>query len=272
MLQRLDWKFKKRHHLFEIGDQPWLPRYFRDELRDFLGASHRVMGYYKPLAKVLADELRKSGQREVVVLGGGGVLPIQLLQKELRLRHKLEVKFYLTDLYPVPGQIKHLKADDDIVCVEEPVNMLQIPPTYRGLRLIVNAFHHLKPEQAEATLQAAYESGTSICVFEFTRNSFLGVFTSMFYPLFNLVIAPLIRPFRLSRLALYYVIPVLPLLHSFDGLMSNFRTYGKEEFREMVRPFVRTDYEWEHLEPIAPLHPTLLTIFVGRPLSSENKS
>lgn len=264
MIQKWDLNFRKRHQVFEFGDQHWLPSFTRDGIRSFLNATHQVMGYYKPWAKVLAQTLQETGQNEIVVLGGGGIHLCQLLQKELRTQYGMNIKFYLTDLYPVQGQSKYLDAEDDIVCIDEPVNMLNVPSHLKGLRMIAVAFHHLAPEQAKAALKDSYDKGAPICVFEYTKNSLIGVISSALYPIFNLLIAPLTRPFRFSTFLLSYVIPYFPIILSIDGLCSNLRTYSKEELREMTSPLSKPDYQWVVMDQIAPLHPTTLTTLIGQ--------
>jgi len=49
-----------------------------------------------------------------------------------------------------------------------------------------------------------------------------------------LLFTPFIRPFRSSRLALTYLVPLIPLLVLFDGTMSFLRLYLEDELRELV--------------------------------------
>jgi hypothetical protein len=271
MLSYLDISFRRRHQVFEFGDQPWLPSIFRDGIRGFLDCTHRVMGYYKPWASILAEVLRTTGQREIVVLGGGGLVFCQLLQDELRKRHQLDVKIYLTDLYPVPGLASKLRAGDNIVVVQESINMLKVPPSLKGVRLIVNAFHHLSPEQAVAVLEDAHQQNSAICICEYTRNSLVGVISSFLYPFFNWLIAPGVSQARLSTLFFTYIVPVFPLMLAIDGLMSNCRSYSTYEFKAFTSKFKTNSYQWSWRENHTLLHPTVLTTFIGLPPVSEFK-
>ncbi|HXM61951.1 MAG TPA: hypothetical protein VN950_13935, partial [Terriglobales bacterium] len=56
-----------------------------------------------------------------------------------------------------------------------------------------------------------------------------------------------IRPFRWSRLLWTYLIPVIPLVLLFDGVVSCLRTYRPQELREMVEKLKppSCQYQWE---------------------------
>ena len=60
-----------------------------------------------------------------------------------------------------------------------------------------------------------------------------------------LVTTPFVRPFRWSRLILTYLLPILPLLCLWDGIVSCLRTYSPRELRQLVRDLESDDYRWE---------------------------
>ena len=63
-----------------------------------------------------------------------------------------------------------------------------------------------------------------------------------------------------------YLIPAIPLVTTFDGIVSCLRTYTPEELREMVEQLERADdYQWDiGIEPISFL-PVGVTYLVGYP-------
>jgi hypothetical protein len=259
-----DYLFAHRKTVFELGDMAWYPKSLRDGLRAFLNATHRVMQYHKVWAEVLADVLRTSGLRQVVVLGGGGGHLSVLIQRELRETHGLDISFVVTDLNPVRDGPKALGDVRNFDYVAAPVNMTDVPGNFKGVRVVFNAFHHLNPAQARATLAGAYEAKTPICVFEYTMNSWVGVLSSAAYPFFNMLIAPFVRPFKWSHLLLTYAVPLYPLAIAFDGLMSNLSTYNRREFLEMTAD-LKNRYSWTVEYRSIRRHPTPLTCLVGMP-------
>ena len=52
-------------------------------------------------------------------------------------------------------------------------------------------------------------------------------------PIVVLLLTPAIRPFRWSRLFWTYVIPAVPALVLFDGIVSCLRIYSPEELRAL---------------------------------------
>jgi hypothetical protein len=56
---------------------------------------------------------------------------------------------------------------------------------------------------------------------------------------------PRIRPFRWSRLLWTYLIPIIPLVLLFDGVVSCLRTYRPQELREIVDKLSCSQYRWE---------------------------
>lgn len=107
------------------------------------------------------------------------------------------------------------------------------------------SFHHFPPEQARAVLQNAVDDGQNIGVFEMTKRNLLTMALMLPWALLPFFFTPWIRPFRWSRLFWTYVIPMVPFVFLFDGIVSCLRTYRPEEMREMVGKLAATGYQWE---------------------------
>jgi hypothetical protein len=59
------------------------------------------------------------------------------------------------------------------------------------------------------------------------------------------VFTPLVRPFQWSRLLWTYVIPIIPFVLLFDGVVSCLRTYGSRELKELTEELSGEEYQWE---------------------------
>jgi len=99
------------------------------------------------------------------------------------------------------------------------------------------------PAEARAILADAVQRGEGIGVFELARRAPLEIAVVTLTWLGTLVSAPFIRPWRWSRLAWTYLPPVLPILGTFDGVVSCLRTYSQAELKDLVRGL--DTYEWE---------------------------
>jgi hypothetical protein len=74
-----------------------------------------------------------------------------------------------------------------------------------------------------------------------------------------------VRPFRWQYIALTYLIPVMPLLLSWDGSVSALRTYKPKELDALIESLGETGYHWERGVRRAPFSPFPVTYLVGYP-------
>ncbi len=108
-----------------------------------------------------------------------------------------------------------------------------------------------------------------IGIFEPVDRSVLSIVSMLLLvPLSTLLVTPLIRPFRRSRLVFTYLIPVLPLLIVFDGTVSCLRVYSPDELRELVAGIDALDYEWQIGTERVPRTTNTLTYLIGTPVSA----
>jgi len=80
-----------------------------------------------------------------------------------------------------------------------------------------------------------------------------------------LVVTPFIRPFRWSRLLWTYLIPLVPMVTLFDGLVSCLRTYSIEELRDLAARLDANDYLWDIGTVKSTSSPIPITYLIGVP-------
>ncbi|HEY0778477.1 MAG TPA: hypothetical protein VGD56_10985 [Gemmatirosa sp.] len=120
-----------------------------------------------------------------------------------------------------------------------------VPADLAGFRAMFSAFHHFAPPAACRVLADAASRGVGIAIFEATRRDPWALLLMCLTPLFVLVITPVIRLFRWSRLLLTYVVPVIPLAVLVDGVVSCLRTFTPAELRALAEASVPTGYAWQ---------------------------
>ena len=82
---------------------------------------------------------------------------------------------------------------------------------------------------------------------------------------------PFIRPVRVSRLLLTYVVPVVPLCTWWDGMVSCLRAYSPEELSGLVESLPDNDYLWDIGRlPVAGA-PISLVYLIGRARSTAGE-
>jgi hypothetical protein len=257
----------KRLHLFEFEDLPWFPAVVRDAMTDLLGKAIEVGRINPPVVPLRAAALRTTGDRSILDLCSGGGGPVPGLRKLLARDHGLDVEVRLSDFYPNVAAFERIcRGQEGRVTFEpEPVDATCVPGELRGFRTMFTCMHHFKPAQAQAILRDAWAGDRGIGVFEFTERSAAGLAQMALSPLSAAILTPFVRPFRWSRLALTYVVPVVPALFMFDGVVSQLRTYTPDELRAMTRKLQRRDYRWEIGHVKHPLMPGKVSYLLGLP-------
>ncbi|HET9503524.1 MAG TPA: class I SAM-dependent methyltransferase [Hymenobacter sp.] len=240
-----------RLHLFEFEDQPWFPAVLRAGQMDYLRFMISNLGTYRPVAPLLADALRQTNQSQLLELGAGAGGGTETVLAALRqqLAAPPGLRLLLTDLYPQPAAWADVarRTAGAIRGHAAPVNALAVPADLPGFRVVFSAFHHFAPPQAEALLRDAVARSAGIGVFEGAAKSWLEIALALtVLPVAQLLLTPLFRPFRLSRLVFTYLLPLIPLTTIWDGVVSIFRMYPPAQLLALAQ---RADpagrYHWQ---------------------------
>ena len=236
----------RRLHLFELEDQAWLPGVVRDAATGYLRLAAKVTGQPRRLLPVLRAALQKTGVRHIVDLcsGGGGSLVAMVPDLE---REGIDVRICLTDLYPNSPALKEIsrRSPDRIEFEAHPVDARAVPRKLVGLRTLFNGLHHFRPEDAQAVLADAVRAREPIVACEIVRRHPLAIFLILLSPLLVVLIVPFLRPFDWRWLPLTYLIPVIPLVIVWDGVVSCLRAYSHDELRALVDAIDAPNYTWE---------------------------
>jgi hypothetical protein len=251
-----------RFHLFEFGDQEWFPQVLRDAETAYLAAAYRTLPLPRVWAEKISTLFRYGEPGEVLDLCSGCGGPMPLILKELEIRG-LHVQVRLTDAFPSLRPT----ADSRISWVTEPVDATNLLPTLTGVRTMFTAFHHFRPDKAKGILKTAFDSGRAICIFEGGSGTLLGMATMVLVPFNVLALMPFVRPLRWSHLLFTYLIPVIPLVLFWDGIVSMLRIYSPKQMLEMTEDMRRSDYGWEiGLISVRGI-PGGLPYLIGRPIA-----
>lgn len=252
----------------ELEDLSWFPAVLRDAATAYLRFALAMSGHARILAGRLAEALRATGETRIVDLcsGGGGPYPALL---DGLAEQGIAATATLTDRYPNLPAFRDVAdaSGGRVDYASESVDATAVPAHLTGFRTLFNSFHHFRPGAARSILADAVRARRPIAVLEVVgREPFL-LFAILLAPLVVLAVMPRVRPRRWSWLFFTYVVPLVPLLVLFDGIVSCLRVYSPDELRELVAGLGGEDWRWEigqlRLGP-APAHATFL---VGRPLT-----
>ena len=259
----------KRLHLIEIEDQNWCPKAIRNGITDILRFNLNTGKIYHPIIPLFKQTLEKTGCSQVIDLCSGGGGPWPSLLNALDDNQQLHVHF--TDKYPNTETLQNVKQrfNERVTVHSDSHDATNLSLELKGLRTLFTSFHHFTPDGARSILQDAVTKNQAIAIFEFTHRSPLAIFLMLFAFVAVFFVAPFARPFRWSRLLFTYLIPLLPLIGTFDGIVSCLRTYKPDELRDMVASLEGNDgYHWEIGE-----HknggPIPITYLIGYPTTAD---
>lgn len=236
-----------RTHLFEIAEQSWCPFAIRSGVTDFLSFSEVLGRYFDPVADRIGDLLLRLDCHSIVDLASGSGGPSIELNRQLNARLSNRIQSTLTDLFPNEDLAAILGNDPDLhvhYCTE-PVDARQVPTSLQGFRTMFASFHHFRPGDAQIILRDAVENGAGICVAEFTTRDAVNLLLLCLGPIYVFILTPFIRPFRWSRLLFTYLLPIIPFIILFDGVISWLRTYSKEELSAIVQSLEASNVTWD---------------------------
>jgi hypothetical protein len=275
----------RRIQFIEIHEQPWFPSSLRDDITDTLHFGFNLLKVYAPILPLLETALEAtrgpndSGQsdngRSVVDLCSGGGGPWLDVSRRLNSREPggavpgVHIQISLTDKYPNVGAFQKVRvtSEDRITFYPGSVDAMNVPLELKGLRTMFTSFHHFSPEEARAILQNAVDAGEGIGIFEATSRAPLTIGLVFAWVLLLFFGTPWIRPFHWSRLLWTYLVPIIPLVLLFDGVVSCLRTYQPQELREMIGKLTasKCQYQWEIGKLSGAIGGAPITYLIGYP-------
>jgi hypothetical protein len=253
-----------RIQFIEIHEQPWFPSFLRDEVTDALQYGLGFLKAYAPIGPMLQSALASLSNRSIVDLCSGGGGPWLDLSRNLNGSARSH-QICLSDKCPNLRAFQNVRAasGNRITFRTESVDAMKVPRELTGFRTIFSSYHHFPPEEARAVLQDAVDAGESIGIFEVTRRAPWAIGLMFPWALLVFVSTLWVRPFRWSRLFWTYVVPIVPFVVLFDGVVSCLRTYRPQELREITGKLTGREYQWEVGELLEAHSIATITYLIG---------
>lgn len=222
--------------LFEFMDHPKTPRVLRETLLDVLDYCNTD---FRPYYRTIAQKIRAIARERrltTIVEPGAGYAP---LTRALAEPNSEQLTLIPCDLFPETETWQRLENQygTKVQPVYEPVDFTvrrEWPPG-TGIVLCA-ALHHIPQPLRRNTLMALHDSADCVLIFEPVRKTAF----SMFLVLFALIPALLTpafrmhRPGRLRRTLFCWLIPLVPLMFVWDGLVSCLRQWSPAEWTDFI--------------------------------------
>ena len=235
-----------RIQAFEFCDQRWLHGVWREAYMDGLSFLFKLGGVYRGMHVPYGRWAAAAGHNRVLDLASGNGGPAETILASAQENRIAMPMVVLSDLYPdlaafqrlkeaYPGRIDYAAEKTDAIAA----------PARAELVSICTAFHHFPPDLARKFMANVGEGSEGIFITEvFSRN-----LLSPLLPLLNLF--PLMvscffaRRLSWRKIAITALVPIIPLMIMFDGIVSALRSYRAEEILEMVPEAQRREWQWE---------------------------
>jgi hypothetical protein len=235
----------RRVQLIEIHDQAWFPAFLRDLVTDDLQALLNIGKPYRAILPQLREAIERTGADRVLDLcsGAGGPWPWLVGDFE---RRGSRIRVDLSDKYPNTNAQERAKGNlAQLHYHSESVDATRVPRELPGFRTLFTSFHHFPPEQARAILRDATASGQGIGVFEIPGRRPLTLLLLALIPIADILLVPFLRPLSVKQLVWRWLIPIVPLVLFFDGIVSCLRAYSPGELRGLIAYLSDAEYAWK---------------------------
>ena len=259
----------RRIQFIELHEQPWFPRFLRDDVTDTIQCALNFSAAYASIVPLFRRALQSAGGHSVIDLCSGAGGPWRDLARRLG-REVAGFHVFLTDKFPNVAAFRNVTGASHVSIgfCEQSVDARAVPAELAGFRTFFSAFHHFAPAEARAIIRNTVDAKQGIGVFEITRRSVPALLAMVLWALSPLVFTAFVRPFRWSRLFFTYLFPVIPFVLLFDGIVSCLRTYRPTELSELVDAVGATAYRWQAGEfRLSPFR-TPITYLIGVPCAS----
>ena len=229
---------------------------------------------YGPIVHQLSKALTETDAVQILDLCSGAGGPWLTLPKALEQNEGLSLQICLTDKYPHATTFNNWKSleGNRVRFHPVPVDAMQIPDELNGFRTIFSSFHHFQPPEARAILQNAVDKRRGIGVFELAGRRAGTVLLTILMPVGSLLLTPFMRPFRWPRFVWTYIIPVIPFVLWFDGIMSCLRAYSLQELIGLTSGLTGHGYEWKIGQESSALFPLPITYLIGYPIRKSQSA
>ena len=236
----------RRVQLIEIHDQAWFPSFLRDQVTDDLQVLLNIGKPYRDILAQLRKGIERSGADGVLDLCSGAGGPWPWLAQALEWLEGMCIRVELSDKYPNAEARARLQGNStNLHYREESVDATRVPPGLPGFRTLFTSFHHFPPAQAREILSDAVRNRRGIGVFEIPGRRPLTLLLLPLVLIADIVVVPFLQPRPLARLVWRWLVPIVPLVLFFDGIVSCLRSYSPRELRELTGGIAECGYRWE---------------------------
>jgi len=238
---------------------------------------HKMMGVSEVLSNLIAKVLKENKLNKIIDLGSGsgGAMP-EVLASLHAIDGLGHIELVMTDLFPNKEAIEMYNSNtlDKISYLKNSVDATNLLTAPKGLKTMINSFHHMQPKAARQILKSAEEKKQAILIYEMAENKIPLLIWVLLLPLslviimiMTLFMTPFVKPITWQQLVFTYLIPIIPICYAWDGQASLPRMYTLKDVDELLEGLGKSNYYWEHGLAKKSKGKTLGTYILGYPKS-----
>lgn len=240
----------RRRHLIELHEQPWYPAPLKELFQAFLGTTTEIADPFDDLHAQLEKFIQKVSPKRILDLcSGSGKFAVDFWHRMFRLsKNKNTPQVILSDLYPNLESYRRLKDKfPKVDYYDQAVDALSPPEDTAQMWTMIEALHHFEPDDIKRILRNATSRTNGFIALETTNRRWINIFMALFFvPLLSAYLTAVkVKPWRFRNILWGILIPVIPLTATFDGIVSNLRSYTPEELQELTSDPDLADFAWE---------------------------
>ena len=238
----------KRVQLFEFEDFQWIPDSIRSSMTRLLTVLIKMMGIHHIVSQKVKVLISENNLEAVVDLGSGAGGAMPLIHKDIP-----EIKMTLSDLFPNKTAIKYINTTSgkNLTYLESPVNATDFKSAPKGLKTMINCFHHMPPTQARSIVKSAFDTQQPFLIYEMAENKMPLITWIIMLPISMVIMiimvlfmTPFVKPLTWQQLVFTYLIPIIPILYAWDGQASMPRMYSMKDMDELLEGLSSDHYSW----------------------------
>ena len=267
-----------RKQLFEFEDFHWFPNWIRVSTTNLLAVLQRFLGIKEILLDLIIDLKNMNNIDQIIDIGSGsGGVMINVVD-ELNSRTKTKkVKLLLTDLYPNEKVVNEINNQNNpyIEYNREKLDAENLYQTPKGLKTLINCFHHINPKKAAKLLKSCQENNEIILIYEMGTHFLPFIVWLLILPLSlavnfisALILTPFCKPLTFGQLIFTYLIPIIPVCYAWDGQASLARIYSERDIKSLLIGLEKASYNWMIKPGISKNGKKLGYCIIGYPLPS----
>lgn len=248
---------------FEFGDLPKIPKFYHNFLRTLMSRLYELFKIHQLwIPHILA--FCKENESTVIMdpCAGSGKVN-QLIESEIQ--KDVNIQFILSDIMTdrAPMFADHINGlrNKRLQYISHSIDFLKSQNEYKQPKMFINSFHHFTNDQVIEILKASSQNSSNLLILEYCRKTFMSFISMILGPFIAMILFPIVvkKNDLIETFIFMYLIPIIPMMLLWDGVISSLRTYDKDDIENLLKRAGIDNYEITYSSGRSLLYPSGVT-------------